>query len=99
MAESSNPTVRKQIAKGKAILLVLEASCCKEPVARLLARNISSSFTLAFGNKPMLVPADLVELIFTPEKAAANFSLETQTSLCLSTLVIVVQKGAWLFYN
>lgn len=95
MAESSNPTVRKQIAKGKAILLVLEASCC----ARLLARNISSSFTLAFGNKPMLVPADLVELIFTPEKAAANFSLETQTSLCLSTLVIVVQKGAWLFYN
>lgn len=43
----------------------------------------------------MLVPADLVDLVFTPGKAAANFNLETQTSLCLLTLVRVAQEGGF----
>lgn len=33
-----------------------------------------------FWNQSRLVPADLIEIILTPEEAAANSSLETQTS-------------------
>lgn len=87
--------VRKWIAKGESLVLRLEVSCH----SHLLGRNTSSSFTLAFWNKSKLVLADLIELIFMPEKTAPNFDLETQTSLRLLALVKVVQKGGWLFYK
>lgn len=92
--EASNPAVRKQTAKGISARIrgeSLFSSPWKE--------HTSSSFALAFWNKSKSVPADLAELIFTPEETAANFNLETQTSLRLLALVKVVQKGGWLFYK
>lgn len=93
--EAFNSTVRKEIAKDKALMLWLDVSCH----SHLLERNTSSSFRLDFWNKSKTISADPAELIFMPVKTAASFSLEAKTSLRLLTLVKAVQKGGWHFYK